>query len=148
MSGQKTQAEVVAEMRALRSAWAEAVKSAPWQDVEALLQAGNALDGFVARFLAAAPEAEQIARDAERYRALGSHSGEVLAIHWVWTEGQHKGATFWGCHSVTGDGRIDAWPGIGLKPLGAAKVRVVDGEGLDLVRAPLGTPPAAEGASP
>jgi hypothetical protein len=70
MSGQKTRAEVVAEMQALRSAWAEAVKSTPWLDVEALLQAGGALDAFVERFLAAAPEAEQIARDAERYRAF------------------------------------------------------------------------------
>ncbi|MDU7522068.1 MAG: hypothetical protein E7K72_11850 [Roseomonas mucosa] len=79
MSGQKTQAEVVAEMQALRSAWAEAVKSAPWQDVEALLQAGNALDAFVARLLAAAPEAEQIARDAEQYRALPSTSPSTAA---------------------------------------------------------------------
>lgn len=61
---------------------------------------------------------------------------DVLVIHWEWTEGPHRGATFWGCHSVDADGRVRDWPEIGLKPLGAATVKVVDGEGMDLLARP------------
>lgn len=58
---------------------------------------------------------------------------EVVAILWEWTEGAHKGARFYGCHGVENDGRIRDWPAIGLKPLGAARVTVNEGEGLDLL---------------
>lgn len=70
---------------------------------------------------------------------MSATTSEILAIHWVWTEGPHKGATFWGCHSITGDGRINDWPALGLKPIGAAKVSVTDGEGLDLLPPPEST---------
>lgn len=60
---------------------------------------------------------------------------EVVAILWEWTDGRHKGARFYGCHGVENDGRIRDWPAIGLKPLGAAKITVTEGEGLDLLPA-------------
>lgn len=60
----------------------------------------------------------------------------VLAVLWQWTEGPHKGARFWGCHSIDGDGRIRDWPKLGLQPLAAAKVEVVEGTGLDLLLGP------------
>jgi hypothetical protein len=34
---------------------------------------------------------------------------------------------------MTNDGRIRDWPTLGLTPLGAAKVEVSQGEGLDLL---------------
>lgn len=66
----------------------------------------------------------------------------VLAVLWEWTEGKHKGARFWGCHDIARDGRIRDWPSMGLRALGAARVTVVEGEGLDLL------PPSAEGSKP
>jgi len=62
-----------------------------------------------------------------------------LVISWEWTQGPHTGGRFWGCHSVSGDGRINDWPALGLKALGAVVVDVVDGHGLQLLA---GLPPA------
>ena len=59
-----------------------------------------------------------------------AQNAEVLVVHWDYTEGTHKGAKFWACHGVDADGRIRDWPKMGMRALGAAKVRVVDGEGL------------------
>jgi hypothetical protein len=60
-----------------------------------------------------------------------------MVILWEWTEETpHHGARFWGCHDVDGDGRITGWPKIGLRPLGAATVDVIEGEGLDLLSGP------------
>jgi hypothetical protein len=59
--------------------------------------------------------------------------GNVLAILWEWSDGPHKGARFWGCHNVENDGRIRDWPKMNLRALGAARVEVVEGEGLDLL---------------
>lgn len=64
-------------------------------------------------------------------------SRTLLAVLWQWAEGSpHAGARFWGCHDLESDGRIRDWPKgpLGLIPLGAAKVTVVEGEGLDLLR--------------
>lgn len=59
---------------------------------------------------------------------------DVLAVLWEWgPETDHAGSRFWGCHSISGDGRIDSWPSIGLIPVGAARVTVTEGEGLDLL---------------
>lgn len=63
------------------------------------------------------------------------HTETVIAILWEWKEGTpHAGSRFWGCHGTTSDGRIKDWPKIGLRALGAAKVTVVEGDGLDLLR--------------
>jgi len=59
----------------------------------------------------------------------------VLAVQWVWTDGPHQGAKFWGCHSVEQDGRIRDWPKLGLAPIAASVVDVREGEGLDLLTA-------------
>jgi hypothetical protein len=59
----------------------------------------------------------------------------VLVIYWEWSEGPHKGARHWAAHSVENDGRIRDLPRIGLKPIGAAKVEVREGAGLDLLTA-------------
>ena len=63
-----------------------------------------------------------------------SKAKEVLVIYWEWISGPHKGAKFWGAHSVDGDGRVSDWPKNGLSALGAAKVLVTEGKGLDLLR--------------
>lgn len=61
---------------------------------------------------------------------------ELLIVYWEWTEeSPHHGSRFWGAHAVQNDGRIADWPKIGLRPLGAAKVIVTEGEGLDLLGA-------------
>ena len=62
---------------------------------------------------------------------------DIIVVHWVWTEGPHKGGSFWAGHNVENDGRLRDWPTMGMKALGAAKVTVTDGKGLDLL------PPAA-----
>lgn len=63
-------------------------------------------------------------------------STEVLAVLWQWADGtENAGARFWGCHAVSGDGRPAAWAKMGLVPIGAAKVIVKEGEGLDLLAA-------------
>ena len=59
---------------------------------------------------------------------------EVVAILWEWTDGKYKGSRFWGCHGVDADGRIRDWPKIGLRPIGASKVTVVEGEGMELLK--------------
>jgi len=61
----------------------------------------------------------------------------VIAILWEWSEGPHKGGRFYGCHGTENDGRIRDWPELSLRALGAAKVDVIEGQGLDLL------PPAA-----
>lgn len=61
-------------------------------------------------------------------------SETVLVIYWEWTEGPHKGARFWGCHSLENDGRIRDWPEkMKLRPIGAATAIVTEGKGLDFV---------------
>jgi hypothetical protein len=65
----------------------------------------------------------------------------VLAVLWEWGPGTgHEGARFWGCHDPEKDGRYREWRKMGLKALGASKVTVTEGEGLDLI------PPAEPGA--
>lgn len=65
---------------------------------------------------------------------------KVVVIHWQWTEGPHKGATFWGTHAYP-DGRIRDWPKeMNLRPLGASEVEVIDGQGLDLLAGHCGPP--------
>jgi hypothetical protein len=65
---------------------------------------------------------------------------ELLAVYWEWKEGTpHAGARFWALHNVstlsepTADGRLRDWPKEGFRALGAAKVTVIEGEGLDLI---------------
>jgi hypothetical protein len=58
---------------------------------------------------------------------------EIVVILWEWCEGRHKGARFYGAHSTESDGRVRDWPAIGLRPLGAAKVTVTEGLGLELL---------------
>ena len=60
----------------------------------------------------------------------------VIAVLWEWTDGPYKGSRFWGCHNVETDGRLRDWPQQGLRPLGAATVTVVEGQGLDLIPLP------------
>lgn len=60
-------------------------------------------------------------------------STTLLAVLWIWTDGPHKGARFWGCHSIENDGRLRDWPSLSLRALGAARVTVVEGEGLELL---------------
>lgn len=62
---------------------------------------------------------------------------EILVVHWIWTDGPHKDASFWAAHSTGNDGRLRDWPKHNMAPLGAAKITIIDGEGLDLI------PPAA-----
>lgn len=62
---------------------------------------------------------------------------DLLCVYWEWSDGPHKGARFWGCHSTENDGRLRDWPQQNLRAIGAAKVTVTEGEGLDLL------PPAA-----
>ncbi len=57
----------------------------------------------------------------------------ILVVYWEWTEGKHKGARFWAAHSTECDGRLSDWPNNGLRALGAARVTVVEGDGLDLL---------------
>jgi hypothetical protein len=60
----------------------------------------------------------------------------LLAVLWEWTdESPHAGARFWACHSLENDGRLRDWPANGMRPLGAARVTVTEGEGLDLIAA-------------
>jgi hypothetical protein len=58
----------------------------------------------------------------------------VIAVLWEWADGPHKGARFWGCHGLENDGRLRDWPAQGLRPLGAARVTVVEGVGFELIR--------------
>ena len=65
-----------------------------------------------------------------------SKSVELLVVYWEWTEETtYAGSRFWGCHSAENDGRIADWPKHGMRPLGATKVVVAEGEGLDLLAA-------------
>lgn len=63
----------------------------------------------------------------------------LLAVYWEWAEGSHKGARFWALHNLstlgepTADGRLRDWPRQGFLALGAAKVTIVEGEGLELI---------------
>jgi hypothetical protein len=59
---------------------------------------------------------------------------DVLVVQWEWTEEtKFAGGRFWGAHALENDGRIRDWPKTGLRPLGAARVTVIEGEGLDLL---------------
>ena len=65
---------------------------------------------------------------------------EILVIHWEWTEEtKYAGSRFWGAHSIENDGRVADWPKMGMRPIGAAKVLVQEGVGLELLT---GSPPA------
>lgn len=66
----------------------------------------------------------------------------MVAILWEWTDGAHKGARFYGCHGVENDGRIRDWPKLGLRPLGAVKVSLSEGDGMDLIEASRAKSPA------
>ncbi len=57
----------------------------------------------------------------------------ILVVYWEWVSGPHKGARFWASHSTSNDGRCADWPGIDLRPIGAAVVDVTEGVGLELV---------------
>lgn len=68
---------------------------------------------------------------------------EILVIQWEWMEKtKYAGSRFWGAHSVENDGRVADWPKMGMRPIGAAKVLVQEGQGLDLLAksAPLPAP--------
>lgn len=59
----------------------------------------------------------------------------LIVVLWEWTEGPHKGGRFWATHNTpASDGRLRDWPTQSLRALGAAKVTVVEGEGLDLIQ--------------
>lgn len=63
-------------------------------------------------------------------------SNTVLVVLWMWPpESKHAGGRFWAAHNIENDGRLADWPTapLGLIPLGAAKVMVTEGEGLDLI---------------
>lgn len=60
-------------------------------------------------------------------------SRPVLVVYWEWSAGPHKGARFWGAHQMENDGRLRDWPKMDLKALGAAKIDVVEGQGLELL---------------
>jgi hypothetical protein len=67
---------------------------------------------------------------------MSTESEKVLVVHWEWAPGtKYAGSKFWATHSVDIDGRILNWPRENLIPLGATEATVVDGDGLDLVRA-------------
>ena len=64
----------------------------------------------------------------------GSDVQDVLAVCWEWIEGhEFAGSRFWGCHDLERDGRLRDWPKHGMRPIGAARVTVTVGEGLDLI---------------
>ena len=65
---------------------------------------------------------------------------EIIIVHWVYNDGPHKGASFWAAHGVENDGRLRDWPTMNMSPLGAAKVTVTDGRGLDLLPAATAKP--------
>lgn len=65
---------------------------------------------------------------------MAERTETVLVIYWEWTEETpHAGVRFWGAHAIENDGRIRDWPAIGLRPLGAAQITVVEGKGLELL---------------
>lgn len=58
----------------------------------------------------------------------------ILAIHWQWPDG----ARFWSSHDAEAEARILSWAkpnpaGYGLLPVGAARVDVIEGQGLGLI---------------
>lgn len=64
-------------------------------------------------------------------------SNSVLVVLWMWPpESKHAGGRFWAAHGIENDGRLADWPHppLGLIPLGAATVKVTEGEGLDLLK--------------
>ncbi|MGV8939073.1 MAG: hypothetical protein ACOH2J_18285, partial [Allorhizobium sp.] len=68
-------------------------------------------------------------------------SKEILVIYWEWSEEtKYAGSRFWGAHSVENDGRIADWPKMGMRPIGAGKVIVQEGEGLHLLDGSLPPP--------
>lgn len=78
--------------------------------------------------------ADALAEDAQGLNDSPAREHKpVVVVYWEWGPGPHEGARFWGAHNVTNDGRIRDWPAQGLKPLGAAKVSVAIGEGLELI---------------
>lgn len=61
---------------------------------------------------------------------------QSLAVLWEWGPGTgHEGARFWGCHfpGDEKDCRYSEWWKWGFRPLGASKVTVTEGKGLDLI---------------
>jgi hypothetical protein len=70
---------------------------------------------------------QDVAEQAEK-------STELLVVYWEWEDGTpHAGSRFWGCHAVENDGRLRDWPKQGMRSIAAAKVTVIEGEGLDLI---------------
>ncbi|UDF29810.1 UNVERIFIED_ORG: hypothetical protein LHK14_00360 [Roseateles sp. XES5] len=65
---------------------------------------------------------------------MSAAATELLVVYWEWTEEtKHAGHRFWAAHATENDGRLRDWPQTGLRPLGASKVTVTVGEGLDLL---------------
>ena len=61
-------------------------------------------------------------------------SATLLVVYWEWPDGPNQGARFWAAHHRHNDGRLNDWPvTMGLRPLAAAEVTVVEGEGLGLL---------------
>lgn len=59
---------------------------------------------------------------------------DIIVVLWEWgPETKFAGGRFWAAHGTTNDGRLRDWPAEGLIARGAAKVTVVEGEGLDLL---------------
>lgn len=61
-------------------------------------------------------------------------STDILVVLWQWgPTSKYAGGRFWAAHGTDIDGRIADWPAQDLIPLGAAKVAVKEGDGLDLL---------------
>ncbi len=59
---------------------------------------------------------------------------DIIVVLWEWgPESKHAGARFWAAHGIENDGRLRDWPQHHLIARGAAKVTVLEGEGLDLL---------------
>ena len=58
---------------------------------------------------------------------------DILVVHWEYVDGPHKGARFFASHNVENDGRIRDWPKMNMRPLGAVRVTINDGQGLELL---------------
>jgi len=59
---------------------------------------------------------------------------ELLIVYWEWDEkSPHAGGKFWAAHAIRDDGRLEDWWKLGLRPLGASRVVVTEGIGLELL---------------
>lgn len=67
---------------------------------------------------------------------MSGRSQEIIVVLWRWTEpSPHAGARFWAAHGVDNDGRLRDWPKMHMEAIGAARVSVIEGDGLELLPA-------------